>query len=270
MHLNTDSVTRIIEEVTAEEILPRFRSLAAEEVGRKAAGEVVTVVDVAAEERLGERLRDLMPGSLVIGEEAATERPRLLDDLAGSASVWVIDPLDGTANFASGTPIFAVMVALISAGQAIAGWIHDPIGCRTAVSELGQGAWMAGRRLTAARPASPREMRGTLHASQFATPEMNRLVQGRRNRVGAIRSLRCAGYEYLRLATGEMHFSFFTKLMPWDHAPGTLIHREAGGVGRFLDGRVYQPLPNGANGLLLAPDERSWYSLRDILFGDDA
>jgi fructose-1,6-bisphosphatase/inositol monophosphatase family enzyme len=112
-------------------------------------------------------------------------------------------------------------------------------------------------------------MRGTLHAGSFAPPDMAQQVQGRRDRVGAIKSLRCAGHEYLRLASGEMHFSLFTKLMPWDHAPGALIHKEAGGVGRTLDGAPYGARSYRGSGLLLAPDEASWRALHVALFGGD-
>ncbi len=92
--------------------------------------------------------------------------------------------------------------------------------------------------------------------------------EARRARVGAIKSLRCAGWEYLRLATGETQFSLFTKLMPLDHVPGTLIYREAGGLARTLDGAPYGARSYRAPGLLLAPDEASWQWLHDTLFGD--
>ena len=99
---------------------------------------------------------------------------------------------------------------------------------------------------------------------------MARQIQARRERVGTVKSLRCAGWEYLRLATGETQFSLFTKLMPWDHVPGTLIYREAGGVARTLDGAPYGARSHRAPGLLLAPDPGSWNWLHDALFGQDA
>ncbi|MFQ6017861.1 MAG: inositol monophosphatase family protein [Kiloniellaceae bacterium] len=270
MRPDIETVTGILEEAAAEEILPRFRVLKADEVRAKDTGELVTVADVAAEERIGRRLLDLLPGSCVVGEEAVAADPRRLDGLSGDRPVWTIDPLDGTGNFARGRPVFAVMVGLIRGGRTRAAWIHDPVGERTATAEEGSGAWMAGRRLRAAAPASPAEMRGTLHAGSFATPEMVRRVRARRDRVGTVKSLNCAGGEYLRLVSGQTHFSLFTKLMPWDHAPGTLIHSEAGGTGRTLDGAPYRPRSYRAAGLLLAPDEASWGTLREVLFGNGA
>ena len=265
-----ETVARILEEAAAAEILPRFQKLLDHEIRRKQSGELVTVADLAAEEVIATRLRELIPGAQVIGEEATAADPGLLDKLAGAEPLWIIDPVDGTNNFAQGTPVFAVMVALVEAGRSVAAWIHDPIAGSTAAAELGAGAWRDGLRLRVAEPGPPLQMRGTLHASNFAQADMRRQIEARRGRVGAIKSLRCAGREYLRLAAGETHFSFFTKLMPWDHLPGTLIHREAGGVARTLDGVDYGPLSYRAPGLLLAPDAASWQVLHETLFGADA
>ncbi len=160
------------------------------------------------------------------------------------------------------------MVALVQAGRTEAAWIHDPVGRQTAHALRGQGAWLDGKPLRVARvDANPSEMSGTLHASQFATKDVARQIEKRRDRVGAIKSMACAGHEYLRLARGDMAFSLFTKLMPWDHAPGGLIHAEAGGIGRLVDdGRAYTPAMHEARGLLLAPSEESWRALKETLF----
>lgn len=85
----------------------------------------------------------------------------------------------------------------------------------------------------------------------------------------ATTSLRCAGLDYIRLARGEMHFLLFSKLMPWDHAPGVLIHAESGGHARYLEGGAYDPARIDASGLLLAPDAASWLALRRLLLDDE-
>src|SRR3546814_6401895 len=76
-----------------------------------------------------------------------------------------------------------------------------------------------------------------------------------------MKSLRCAGAEYLRLAAGETHFSLFTRLMPWDHVPGTLLHSEAGGIALCFDGTPYKATRWRETGLLMAPDRQSWDAL---------
>lgn len=266
MHVDIDRVTGYLEETAAQVVLPRFRALSSHEVQEKALGELVTVADVAAEERLSEALRAAYPDTVVVGEEAVAADPGVRNLLAGDDPVWLIDPIDGTGNFAAGRPVFALMVALVRGGRTLAAWIHEPLAERTAVAEAGAGAWMAGQRLNVASSAPLQDMRGTLHASQFATKEMARQIQDRRDRVATVASLSCAGAEYLRLAAGETHFTLFTKLMPWDHAPGVLIHSEAGGTARTTDGQVYDPVRRDAEALILAPDESSWQALRQALF----
>jgi fructose-1,6-bisphosphatase/inositol monophosphatase family enzyme len=267
MRIDIDAVTDILVEAAIQDVLPRFQTLQSHEVQEKKSGEPVTVADVAAEKRITRRLLDLLPGSHVVGEEAVAADPRVLDRLVDPEPIWIVDPIDGTSNFAAGRPVFAVMAALIRDGETLAGWIHDPVNGRTATAERGGGAWLNGERLRVAPGGSPQEMRGTLHAGTFAPADLARRVQARRHKVGAIRSLRCAGHEYLRLASGQVHFSLFTKLMPWDHVPGTLIEREAGGVARTLDAAPYTARSHRAPGLLIAPDEASWEALRDALFG---
>ncbi len=271
MPVKLESVTGILEETATEEILPRFQKLRDHEIHTKAGGELVTVADLAAEERIARRLRDLLPGSRVVGEEAAAAQPDLLDTFAREDGwIWVIDPIDGTSNFAKGSPDFAVMVGLVRGGVTAAAWIHDPLGQQTAVAERAAGAWLGARRLKLAAPPPFGEMRGTLHAGTFAPADMVRQIQSRRSRVGAIKSLRCAGREYLRLVAGETHYSLFTRLQPWDHVPGALIYEEAGGLARTLDGAPYGACSHRAPGLLLAPDEASWQWLHDTIFGENA
>ncbi len=266
--IEIDRVSAVIEEVAATEVLPRFQALADHEVQEKTAGELVTVVDVAVENLLTARLRDLLPGSLVVGEEAVHDDPTLMQQLAADAPVWIIDPIDGTRNFAHGRPTFAIMVALVQHGESEAGWILEPVSGRFGVAERGSGAWMGERRLRVARPDTPARMTGSLHASSYAPKALARRVDQRRSRVAAVKSLRCAGAEYLRLAAGETHFSLFTRLMPWDHVPGTLLHSEAGGFALCFDGTPYTAARYRDLGLLMAPDRDSWQALRETLLDD--
>ena len=266
--LDVPRVTTLLQEAAAEEVLPRFQALAEGDVRDKGGGELVTVADEAVEKRLTRGLADLLPGSGVVGEEAVAADPSILTGVDDERPYWLIDPVDGTANFAAGRPTFAVMVALVVGRKTVMSWIHDPLGGRTAVAELGAGAWLNGERLLASTPASEAQLRGTLHTGRYGGRDLDKRVQPLRERLGAIRSLRCAGHEYLRLASGEMNYSLFTKLMPWDHAPGVLLFREAGGIVRLLDGTYYDaPIVKGAP-LLCASDETIWERLRREIWPD--
>lgn len=271
MQLDLQRVEAVVAEVAAEVVLPRFRALAAHEVRDKGVNDLVTVADEEAEAAFERRLPDLLPGSWVLGEEMVARGEAAIAALARSESpVWVVDPVDGTYNFAHGEPHFAVIVALCRGDDTVAGWIHDPVRGETAVAEHGGGAVQAGRRLRVApAPATPAEMRGTLHAGFRGNPHLKQRIDRNRGRVQQIRSLRCSGQEYLRLAAGEAHFSLFSSTKPWDHLAGVLIHREAGGYTTLLDRQPYRPHDAHSIGLLSAPDTASWLALRGALFGAD-
>jgi fructose-1,6-bisphosphatase/inositol monophosphatase family enzyme len=264
--VDIDRVSRLIIEAADEEIMPRFAKLAAGDVREKAPGDFVTVADEAMEHRLTALLQDLLPESVVVGEEAAARDGAVLHRLATDDPVWIIDPVDGTSNFAHAKGDFGVMVALIAGGHGVAGWIYDPVGRRMATAEIGAGAWVNGGRLgVAAAPSDPAQLSGVLLAGFYGDLELGRRVQQRRERVRALKSRRCAASEYLRIASGEMHFALFSKLMPWDHAAGVLIHGEAGGYNAYADGGGYRPDRITAPALLLAPDRPSWQALYDRL-----
>ena len=268
--VNIDRVTALIAEIAAEEIMPRFTKLAAGDVREKGPGDLVTVADEETERRLTPLLTQLLPGSCVLGEEGAAASPALLDRLAGDSPVWIIDPVDGTSNFAAGAGDFGVMVALVRHDAVLAGWIHDPRTGETVTAEQGGGAWLSGRRLHVAQaPTDPAALSGVLLAGFFGNRELGKQVQARRDRLNTLKSRRCAASEYLRLASDAMQFAMFTKLMPWDHCPGVLIHAEAGGYNSYVEGGRYTPTLTKASALLLAPDAASWQSLYDILIAPD-
>ena len=104
-------VGAIIREVAGQEVLPRFQNLNDVEIREKELGEIVTIADERAEAALDERLREIIPGSHVVGEEAAARDPSSMNVLEGSDPVWIIDPVDGTQNFADGNPCFAMIIA---------------------------------------------------------------------------------------------------------------------------------------------------------------
>ena len=98
-----DQVAELIREVAATVVLPRFRHLATDEVHQKAPGDLVTIADQESERELTRGLTALLPGSTVVGEEAAAADPGVLDRLDGRGPIWIVDPVDGTNNFAAGT-----------------------------------------------------------------------------------------------------------------------------------------------------------------------
>ncbi|PWR20458.1 inositol monophosphatase family protein [Zavarzinia compransoris] len=258
-----ERIAALIREVARAELLPRFRALAAHEIIEKEPGDLVTVADRAAEDRLTPGLRALVPGCLVIGEEAAHAAPDLLHRVGEDGPVFVVDPLDGTANFAAGRPFFATMVARLDKGRPVAGWIYDPLGDRMLVAEAGAGAWLNGRRLQLAAGPGLGQARGSAQVRLLDAPYKS-VLDHRRDRFVDKGSTLCAGHDYLRLVSGEMDFLLYWRTLPWDHAPGAVIVEEAGGTVGRPDGRGFRCDPM-SRGVLSATDAELWRAARDTL-----
>jgi fructose-1,6-bisphosphatase/inositol monophosphatase family enzyme len=251
-------VGELLREIAAEEIMPRFRQLGSGEVWEKRPGNVVTIADTQTEQRLRSALTALVPGSVTLGEEEVEGDDTVLDRLRGDAPVWIIDPVDGTANFAAGRNRFSVIVAYAVGGLARAGWILDPVNGRLASAEEGGGAFLDGKRARVNAPARIAAMRGSLGG---------RL---RRNaplcaQFAAVINAGSCGIEYIELAAASLDFAHYRRLKPWDHAAGELIHREAGGHAACLDSGRYRPASPTDGGLLLAPDREAWQAIADLL-----
>lgn len=263
-----EKVAEILTEAAAQAVEPRFRALAAGEVMEKAPGDVVTIADREAEAIITRRLQELLPLP-VVGEEAVAADPALALALHNEPACWLVDPVDGTANFVAGRPDFAVMASLVRDGQAVAAWIWQPMTRTAYAAELGAGAWRDGHRLTRApAPADPARWRGSVkpylrrpeHFPGLApdSSAFGELTPGRR----------AAGMEYPLLADGALDFLLYWRTLPWDHAPGSLLVREAGGVSARLDGTPYRAdPPGGADGLLVACDPQTWERTRALLLG---
>ena len=120
---DSQRVADLIRDVAASELLPRFRNLSKDDIRLKGPGDYVTVADVAAEQRLASGLAKILPGVPVVGEEAV-EADAGLVHLIGrpGESCWIVDPLDGTANFAAGRDTFAIIVALVQNRQTVGAW----------------------------------------------------------------------------------------------------------------------------------------------------
>ena len=235
------AVIGLLRRVSQTEIMPRFRKLAAGDIRTKSGPlDPVTVADEAAETALAAGLRALFPGVNVIGEEAVAGEPALLARLGAPGPVWVIDPIDGTANYAADLPLFGSILALVEDDEVQAGFIHDPLGDDTAAAVRGGRAWMvdatgARRRLNVAGAVPVAQMTGGISWRYLPQP-LRGQVLSRLDRFAAVPDFRCAAHQYRLLAGGHCHLQFFRRLLPWDHAAGILLHQEAGGYSARLDG----------------------------------
>ncbi len=263
-------VVELVREVGRTVIMPRFRRLLPGDVQVKTGPlDLVTVADEAAEAALSAGLHGLFPGCAIVGEEGASRDPSLLEAIGTAELCFILDPIDGTANFAAGLPLFGVMVAAVQRGAVVGAVIHDPVGDDTAIALAGQGAWLLAEasrvRLHVAAAVPVGAMAGSVSYRFIPEPPRSQ-VCARLPRVAAVWDYRCAAHQYRMIAAGHCHFSAFYRVLPWDHAAGWLLHREAGGYSARLDGGEYRPTSSDG-GLICAPDRASWEGLRDALFG---
>ena len=267
-----DDLLAILIAAADTEILPRFQRLGDDDVGTKSGPmDLVTVADRAAEAAIAAAVATRFPAAAFVGEESVAEDPTRLGLLANADLAVVVDPIDGTFNFASGLPLFGVMAAVVAGGETIAGIILDPLTGSHMTALKGEGARLGFRDGRPARPlrVAAAEPVGDMHGCvswSYMPGSLRDTVATRMARLAATYNYRCAAHEYRLAATGACHVLAYGKLMPWDHLAGCLIHAEAGGFSAKFDGSPYRPTDTGG-GLLLAPDAASWEALREALIG---
>jgi fructose-1,6-bisphosphatase/inositol monophosphatase family enzyme len=250
--VETDTVLRLIEEVAAEVITPRFRALAQGEIHEKNPGDLVTVADHEAEDLLTRALNAAYPDAVVLGEEAYAADPSLMDRYVAAEHAFTVDPVDGTKNFVNGSPDHAVMLSESRAGEVVRAWIHQPQHDLAYVAERGAGSFRNGERLRRHPPS--------------ADPDAWYGVTSRRAWVGrSLPGLRplaltwiCCGVDYPKLVEGAADFVLYGAGLPWDHAPGSLLLSEAGAFLGGTDGAAYRPAGPRASGLVAAADEATY------------
>ena len=268
------AIAALLRDVARTIVMPRFGHIGPADMRTKSGPlDPVTVADEAAERALTEGLRALFPDAAVIGEEAVAADPALLGAVAGPGPVFVIDPIDGTQNYAAGLPLFGLMIALVEGNETIAGLIHDPLRDDTMLATRGAGAFLLRgtpaeaewQPLRVASPAPLAEMIASVSWQYMARAEKSRVL-GNLAALGQTPNLRCAAATYRAMASGHMHAAVSRRTLPWDHAAGTLIVTEAGGHVRRPDGEVWRPADIDG-GLIAATDRDTWHRLRDALFG---
>ena len=227
---DAEEMVQLMRAAARAEIMPRFRRLTPDLVRTKSGPtDFVTAADEAAEALSPPARARVCPGCGGGGEEAASADPALLGRLADADLAFVVDPIDGTANYCAGLPLFGVMVAAIVRGEVAASVIHDPVVDDSSIAVRGEGAWSEspdGTRtdLRVAAPVPPAQMQGAMSWRYMDRP-LREAVLRNLPRVASSWDYRCAAHEYRALAAGHWHYLMFNRLMPWDHLPVCLLHR---------------------------------------------
>ena len=194
---------------------------------------LVTEMDQRAETLIVERLRGTFPDDAILAEERGAAGGR-------SDRRWIVDPLDGTTNYAHGLPIFAVSIALESAGQLVLGVVYDPTRDELFVGERGGGATLNEASIHVSGASSVGE---SLLVTGFPynireTPENNlREYAGFSVRARAVRRLGSAVLDLAYVACGRFDAFWELRLGAWDVAAGAVLVEEAGGRITGIDGK---------------------------------
>lgn len=258
-------IINLIRRAARAEIMPRFRRLDAGDIDQKKdENDLVTQADTAAEAMITRGLQMAFPHALVIGEEAVSAKPALLDGVGDAELCFIIDPVDGTWNFAKGMPLFGTMVSVCRFGQPVFGLIYDPVGDDLMMADNTTPAvWQTrtGRaRAIQTAGAKPLDALAGYAHIRLMPPADRALMWTKVGALAYVGSLRCSAHEYRLMATGAVDFVLSGHLNSWDHAAGVLICQQAGGKAAMLDGSDYNATVDSGY-LLTASSEAVWDTL---------
>jgi myo-inositol-1(or 4)-monophosphatase len=232
LHLNTREFAIALAERAGGLLLDYRRSGLSEDAIRAKTGhfDIVTEADVASERLISDAIREAFPDHGFHGEESAGAH------LPEEPWYWVVDPIDGTTNYAHGLPIYGVNLALVHEGVPAVGVTHDPSSGRTYWAERGGGAWVRDgsqdRRLAVSGIASlerallstgfvsGRKLDPTHNRAEFTALDL---------RSQSVRRLGSAAVVLAWVAAGLLEAYWEEQLKPWDWIPGWLLISEAGG-----------------------------------------
>jgi myo-inositol-1(or 4)-monophosphatase len=224
MHIPDSAwLQEILIRVSEQEIVSRYRHA---NVRHKSDGSLVTDADLAVQTSLAGHLAAATPEIPLLGEEMGVEQQQALLD---GGSYWCLDPLDGTTNFTTGLPFFAISLALVIDCHPVLGAVYDPMGRECYRAEAGQGAWLNDHRLLLEdTPETLKESLAMVDLKRLST----RLVRSLSERppYRSQRSFGAIALEWCWLAAGRSHLYLHGGQKPWDYAAGRLIFAEAGGT----------------------------------------
>lgn len=210
--------------------------------------DLVTDVDLLSEQYIKEKIAAHYPKHQILAEESGHQQ-------ADSEYRWLVDPLDGTTNYAHGYPCFAVSLALEQSGEIILGVVYDPIHDELFAAERGHGATLNGRPI---HVSGITRLSDSLLVTGFpydvrSNPISIELFARFMNRAQAVRRDGSAALDMCYVACGRFDGFWELGLKPWDTAAGYLIIEEAGGRVSKFDGRplnIYEPEVLASNGLI--------------------
>jgi myo-inositol-1(or 4)-monophosphatase len=223
---------QLVRAAAQEVVLPQF---AVVQRHVKHDGSMVTEVDLAMQGRMQRDLAHAWPQFAFLGEEMAQTEMDALLQAPGGRGLWVLDPVDGTSNFAAGVPYFAVSLALLVDGRVEIGVVYDPVRDECFAAQRGRGSWLNGISLGCAPTGLP--LRRCIAAVDFKrlVPALGAKL-GAQPPYGSQRNFGASALDWCWLADGRFHLYLHGGQKLWDYAAGQLVLAESGGLAQTLAG----------------------------------
>ncbi|MFW2372432.1 MAG: inositol monophosphatase family protein [Gammaproteobacteria bacterium] len=222
----------IIKNLAEQEIMPRYNRVAFE---LKTDGSLVTEADTAMQHAVAEALSKRWPEYALLGEEMSEQEQQALLDSHDAQGLWVLDPLDGTSNFASAIPIFSVSLALLQQDEVKLGLIYDPVRQECFSAIKGQGAWLNGRKLKLQVDKS--SLNQCIAQVDFKRlPKAMAIHIAEKHPYASQRNFGSGALDWCWLATARSQLYIHGGQKLWDYLAGQLILSEAGGLAETFEG----------------------------------
>jgi len=237
-NIKQEDIEDICFNVSRNIILPKFKNLSDDDINYKNGSDLVTAADIEAEKELKKNLLKILPTSNFIGEEEYSRNENILNFYNEDAYCWTVDPIDGTTNFANGRDKFAIMIALTFKEKILRSWIYKPLDKIMCSAIVNEGAYINNNKIITKEAKIIEETIGSI-STKYWEPGFKDKLKIFKNIFKEVNSYRCIGFEYIDIGIGIRNFAILSKLSPWDHIPGILFVREAGGSDIDFDKNKY-------------------------------
>ena len=227
-NLKLEDIHDICFNISKEIILPKYQNLKEDDIKYKNGSDLVTSADIAAEKELKKNLLKIIPSSSFIGEEEYASNQNILKSYQEDNYCWTVDPIDGTTNFVKGEDKFAIMIALTIKEQILYSWIYNPLENVMSHAIYNEGSFIDNKKINTNSVLTLSEAIGSISTKYWDEKYWDQ-IKNLKNEFAEVNSYRCIGHEYIDIGLGIRNFAILSKLSPWDHIPGVLFVREAGG-----------------------------------------
>ena len=238
IEIDNYKIKTLLFDISKKFILPKYKNLSNNDIMFKNKNDLVTVVDINVEEELNKNLLNIIPNSYFIGEEKFSKTPEIINQYNEKNYCWTVDPIDGTKNYINGKEKFVIMISLTYFKNILQTWIYNPLTEDLVSSRMNYGSYFNDKKLIITNTKNINDSIGSISSKYWDNDKYEKIIK-LKNSFKKISSYGCIGLEYVDIARNIRDFLVLSKLYPWDHLPGILIVREAGGFDSYFTERSY-------------------------------